>query len=84
MRIALRFNAGIERPKEPVPKGRLKTGVEGFSRPFGTSACGFVPPSVETQGYCQMSLRDKSLNEFLEGHYIQPAFLTKSAGARRL
>ena len=71
--IARRFNAGNDGPEDPVPKGRLKSCLEGsgsgwgFNRPCGTGLCWFVPPSVETLGYGRMSLRDKPPNPFPKG-----------------
>ena len=45
----------------------LRGSVRGFIRPFGTGPCWFVPPGVETPGYCRLSLRDKHPNEFPKG-----------------
>ncbi|SRR6266496_3436264 len=64
MRIAQRFNAGLDGPTESVPKGRLNAAFQEqlagrvFSRPFGTLAVRAILPRVETRGYCRLSLRD--------------------------
>src|SRR5579862_2074103 len=52
-----------ERRKAPSPGGTAEPyRAEGFSRPFGTSTgSGFCPPSDESLGYFQMSLRDKNI-----------------------
>ena len=58
MRIAQRFNAGIEVWLCKVPKGRLN--LRSIGRPFGTYAFGRPIPSVETLGYFPPSLRDSN------------------------
>src|SRR5260221_8484946 len=58
LRIAQRFSVEKATPTIQVPKGRLKR--LGFSRPFGTYANSKRVPNVETLGYYQVSLRDKS------------------------
>jgi hypothetical protein len=42
----------------------LRDVAPGFNRPFGTQTCCFARPSVETLGYCRMSLRDTLPNKF--------------------
>ena len=74
VRIARRFNAGNDVPEIPVPKGRLESWWKrGFNRPFGTDFGWCVPPSVETLGYCRMSLRDRLRLDFLKGINATPA-----------
>jgi len=54
MRIAQRFNAGIEVWLCQVPKGRLN--LRSVGRPFRDLAFGGPMPSVETLRYFRLSL----------------------------
>jgi len=64
MRIAQRFNAGMDATLGKVPKGRLKDDNDRFtfSRPFGTRIQSTTIPALKRR-IIGMSLRDKfSLN----------------------
>ena len=65
LRIARRFNAGNEPHHGPSPEGTIETGTalpQSFSRPSGTPCFRFLHPSVETLGYCLLSLRRADLH----------------------
>jgi hypothetical protein len=57
LKIAQRFNAGWATGLDKVPQGRLKSSA--LVRPsLRDSTFHHPPPSVETLGYFQLSLRD--------------------------
>ena len=62
MRIARRFNAGNPAIDPQVPEGRPRGSFifkVPLARPYGTFVVLCRKPSVETLGYCQLSLRDR-------------------------
>ena len=69
VRIAQRFNAGLRQEGKPVPEGRQKSGfrVRASAVPPGLWRAPTTRPSVETPGYCRMSLRDRIPPEFPKG-----------------
>jgi len=69
VRIAQRFNAGLRQEGKRVPEGRQKTGFDLGLLPSLRDSGGAptTRPSVETLGYCRMSLRDRLLPEFPKG-----------------
>ena len=69
VRIAQRFNAGLRQEGKRVPEGRQKTGFRSRASavPPGLWGAPTTRPSVETLGYCRMSLRDRILPEFPKG-----------------
>ncbi len=60
MKIARRFNAGMNATPEQVPKGRLKDGATPytFSRPFGTRILPRSFPALKRRATLALSLRD--------------------------
>src|SRR5213593_4758511 len=61
MKIAQRFNAGMDATSDKVPKGRLKDGNDRFTfgRPFGTRIQSTTIPALKRRAIIGMSLRDK-------------------------
>jgi len=61
VKIAQRFNAGLRKDGKRVPEGRHKSEIKTqFSVvPPGLWGAPNTRPSVETLGYCRMSLRDR-------------------------
>src|SRR5438128_2949596 len=66
MRIAQRFNAGMDATPGKVPKGRLKDGNDRFtfSRPFGTRMQSTIIPALKRRAIIVLSLRDRFPSNF--------------------
>ena len=60
MKIAQRFNAGMDATRVKVPKGRLKDGATPytFGRPFGTQILPTFFPALKRRATLALSLRD--------------------------
>jgi len=94
MRIAQRFNAGMDATPGKVPKGRLKDGNDRvtFGRPCGTRIQSTAIPALKRRAIIGMSLRDKftlnfrkvlALNRFARrrrGAFLPLAFVVPLSG----
>ena len=81
------FQRWVEAGREVSPGGTTENwvSVPVFCRPSGTLGSPTTRPSVETLGYCRMSLRDRLRPEFPKGIMIKPELRSRTGrgtGAR--